>query len=184
MKVGEHGQLTLSERKRAKDRIRRDADRERRAFGAPAPPMGRKPSHLLLILGFMVLVAVIMFARTRERPARRAKPLPTQVAESELQVLRIALERFRRDCNRYPAADEGLAALLRNPGLETWDGPYVNLTKSDPWKRRYVYEPGTNDITLLSLGPDGLRATPDDVVPEDWEPMLRELDASPETPHE
>ena len=36
----------------------------------------------------------------------------------------------------------------------------------DPWKRPYVYEPNTNGVpTVLSLGPDGLRGTADDVIP-------------------
>ena len=38
----------------------------------------------------------------------------------------------------------------------------------DPWKRPYVYEPQTNaHPVVLSLGPDGIRGTADDVIPAD-----------------
>jgi hypothetical protein len=38
----------------------------------------------------------------------------------------------------------------------------------DPWKRPYVYELQTNGVpVVLSLGPDGLRGTADDVMPSE-----------------
>lgn len=35
-----------------------------------------------------------------------------------------ALALFYADCGRYPTEEEGLGALLRNPGLDAWRGPY------------------------------------------------------------
>ena len=38
----------------------------------------------------------------------------------------------------------------------------------DPWKRPYIYEQQTNAHPIvLSLGPDGVRGTADDVIPAD-----------------
>jgi hypothetical protein len=39
-----------------------------------------------------------------------------------------ALALFFTDCGRYPTEEEGLAALLANPGITGWQGPY--------WKRQ------------------------------------------------
>jgi hypothetical protein len=37
---------------------------------------------------------------------------------------------------------------------------------SDPWKHSYVYEPTNDPPVLLSLGPDGVRGTADDILPD------------------
>ena len=159
---------SASERKRAKDRIRRDANRARRTLGAPAPPMGRKPSHMLWILLFMIVFGALFVSRTQKAPTTKKLRLPEEKAESELRVLRVALEMFRRDCNRYPASDEGLASLIVNPGETNWLGPYVMLTQNDPWEHPYVYRSASNAISVMSLGPDGVEGSADDLIPLDW----------------
>lgn len=56
------------------------------------------------------------------------------VDESVKGTLAVSLDAFRLDNGRYPTTEEGLTALISNPGLQTWDGPYV----SDPiqWSER------------------------------------------------
>ena len=49
-------------------------------------------------------------------------------------------------------------ALRKNPGRDTWDGPYMSKElPPDPWGRAYVYRcPGEHgDYDLYSLGADG-----------------------------
>lgn len=47
------------------------------------------------------------------------------IDKSVKETLAVSLDAFRLDNGRYPTTEEGLAALLSNPGLQTWDGPYV-----------------------------------------------------------
>ena len=91
------------------------------------------------------------------------------VAAEQLATLRAALDAFRKDTGRYPTAEEGLAALFRQPaGLRHWHGPYVMRPRfSDPWGNQYVYAPaaeGSPGPVVSSAGPDGGPGTGDDVV--------------------
>ena len=85
------------------------------------------------------------------------------VAEQDLYTLRIAIERFRIDCYRYPSTDEGLKALVLDPGAPGWNGPYVNIVKPDPWHTPYNYRVSGNSILLTSHGPDTRPNTADDI---------------------
>lgn len=88
-----------------------------------------------------------------------------KIAVRELRVLQTGLARFAMDCKRYPDELENLPALLDNPGLQGWRGPYVTLLKNDPWGRWYVYQPGASNETgvVFSAGPDALEGTDDDI---------------------
>lgn len=51
------------------------------------------------------------------RGGQAAKKKLTQV---EIQNLKKALELFKFDVGRYPTTEEGLQALIKNPGLPGW----------------------------------------------------------------
>ncbi len=87
----------------------------------------------------------------------------------ELKNLNTALLEFYEDTGRFPAEDEGLAALIADPGVSGWQGPYVGGDRSDPlaevttdsFKETYIYDldPVTNpagaaDLILASSGAD------------------------------
>lgn len=80
-------------------------------------------------------------------------------AKAQIELLGQALDTFRLDVARYPTSQEGLNALITNPGIEKWDGPYLkkNTVPKDPWDKPYVYQsPGTHgEYDLYSYGPDG-----------------------------
>ncbi|MBI2883507.1 MAG: type II secretion system major pseudopilin GspG [Candidatus Methylomirabilis oxyfera] len=82
-------------------------------------------------------------------------------AQAQIELLGAALDNFRLDVGRYPTSDEGLKALLVNPGgIENWDGPYLKKQEIpvDPWTHAYVYKsPGEHgDYDILSFGGDGV----------------------------
>ncbi len=80
-------------------------------------------------------------------------------AKAQIELLGQALDQFRLDTGRYPTTSEGLDALLQDPGVDGWDGPYLrkNHIPKDPWGRPYEYQsPGSHgDYDLLSYGADG-----------------------------
>ena len=47
-----------------------------------------------------------------------------------LEKLEEGLYAFYRDHGRFPTSNEGLSALLSDPGTSSWQGPYVALTGS------------------------------------------------------
>ncbi len=122
-----------------------------------------------LIIGIIAVTAILTCPppRTAVRLAR-GKP---QIAKIQIKELEGALQLFRLDAGRYPTTAEGFDALVRNPGLASWRGPYVSKTElpNDPWGRSYVYHcPGRHGAyDLLSYGVDGIEGGEDDVT--SWE---------------
>jgi general secretion pathway protein G len=81
-----------------------------------------------------------------------------KAAKTQIEMLGQGLDAFRLDVGRYPTTSEGLNALVTNPGVEGWNGPYLKKgLPNDPWKKPYQYEsPGTHgDYDLISYGADG-----------------------------
>ncbi len=87
----------------------------------------------------------------------------------ELKILNTALVEFYEDTGRFPSEGEGLAALVADPGVGGWQGPYVGGDRSDPvtevstdsFNEIYIYDldPVTNpadagDVLLASSGAD------------------------------
>lgn len=87
-----------------------------------------------------------------------------KTADTQVKMLRGALETMRLDINRFPTTEEGLALLVTAPTDEQlksrWHGPYLedNLVPADPWGNPYQYSvPGANGqpFALYSFGEDG-----------------------------
>lgn len=81
-------------------------------------------------------------------------------AKAQIETLATALDGFRLDTGRYPTTSEGLNALVTNPGIEGWSGPYLRQGKAvpnDPWGKPYQFQsPGSHgEYDLFSLGLDG-----------------------------
>lgn len=82
-----------------------------------------------------------------------------KAARAQIDALEKALDQYRLDVGRYPATEQGLAALNERPAAEAkWAGPYLKkAVPLDPWGRSYVYKhPGEHgEYDLLSYGKDG-----------------------------
>ena len=82
-----------------------------------------------------------------------------KTARAQLDALEKALDQYRLDTGRYPAMEQGLAALVARPPNEPkWDGPYLKKSvPADPWGNAYLYKiPGEHgEFDLVSLGKDG-----------------------------
>ena len=84
------------------------------------------------------------------------------------------LKLYELDNGRFPAAGQGLKALVEKPSTSpkpaNWNGPYVeNRALIDPWGKEYIYRyPGTHgtDYDLYSLGRSG---QDDDENISNWE---------------
>ena len=168
-------QTTGKERKKKRQQIVRKGEREKKKLGieTSSNPL-RKPAVTFMLLMLIAAVGALLLGRSNNMPKKRKQP-PEDRAIMELRALYIASDRFFYDCGRYPTTNEYLKALVINPGLRSWRGPYVNIIKPDPWKNRYIYTVTNNTITVYSTGADGITGTGDDVYPyEDLEPESSE----------
>jgi general secretion pathway protein G len=66
-----------------------------------------------------------------------------KTAKIQIESLSAALDLFYLDNGRYPAGNEGLAALVQRPAsAAAWNGPYIKTgaVPADPWGRPYLYK--------------------------------------------
>jgi len=54
-------------------------------------------------------------------------------------MIATALEIFRSDTGRYPDAEEGLTAIVKDPGIPGWSGPYVRDQNAGEILAKYGY---------------------------------------------
>ncbi len=82
-------------------------------------------------------------------------------ARQDVRSIETALNLYRLDNFRYPSTDQGLQALVSNPGENTapnWKaGGYLDRVPNDPWNNLYQYSnPGQRgEFDVWSLGADG-----------------------------
>lgn len=74
-----------------------------------------------------ILNEILLIYPETPAAAEAAKKLNEQKEDLGIIVhsFQIAFDAFRFDVGRYPTNDEGFDALLKNPGDDFWDGPYL-----------------------------------------------------------
>ena len=110
---------------------------------------------VLVILGLLTgLVGPRLFGRVDSSKIK--------AAETQVKMLKSALQTYRLDVGQYPTTAQGLGALMNPPpeAADYWDGPYLeDELPLDPWRTAYVYQfPAENlqGFALFSLGADSL----------------------------
>jgi general secretion pathway protein G len=114
---------------------------------------------LMELLAVIVIIGVLA-ATIGARFLGQSEGAKANAAKAEMGQIVQALDLFKLEIGRYPNAQEGLNALIRNPGgLPNWNGPYFRKDNiKDPWNNDYLYQsPGPNNtpFELKSLGADG-----------------------------
>jgi general secretion pathway protein G len=117
------------------------------------------------LLEMLVVLVIIGLLAGLVGPRLFSKVDQSKVATAQTQVklLRGAVESLRLDIGRYPTAEEGLALLSRPPAdaalAARWRGPYLDdALPKDPWANPYQYAlPGADGqpFALFSYGADG-----------------------------
>jgi general secretion pathway protein G len=107
----------------------------------------------------VMVILVILASLVTPMLAKHSTRARIAAAKVDLRSYSTALSAFQMDCGRFPSNDEGLDALVSAPtDVSGWDGPYIEVLRSDPWGNGYIYQaPGTHFPTafdLHSMGPD------------------------------
>ncbi len=73
-------------------------------------------------------------------------------ASAQVRAFASTVDRYKADCQEYPPT---LNALVTNPGVQCWKGPYLpKPVPLDPWGQQYVYRlhSGSAAPEILSYG--------------------------------
>jgi general secretion pathway protein G len=110
--------------------------------------------ELLVVMVIIGLLAALVAPRLFPKLGKGKQA----AAKAQIELLGQALDQYRLDIGTYPSTQEGLNALVTNPGVEKWEGPYLKKgLPMDPWGKPYIYQsPGTHgEYDLYSFGRDG-----------------------------
>lgn len=124
-----------------------------------------KGMTLIEIIIVIALLATLMtiIATNVMQTAETAKE---DQAKISMQTLAQALQMYRVHNYKYPTTEQGLNALVRDPGsTKRWRGPYVESEQKllDPWQNRYEYESDGTVFRITSGGTDGQIGTGKDI---------------------
>jgi general secretion pathway protein G len=112
--------------------------------------------ELMVVLVIIGVVAALVVPNV----LNRADDARVSAARVDVNNLMQALKLYRLDNQRYPTAEQGLAALLQRPDKPpvptNWKA-YIDKLPNDPWGQPYGYlNPGIKgEIDVMSYGADG-----------------------------
>ena len=110
--------------------------------------------ELLVVMAIIALLAALVGPKLFPKLGKGKQ----SAAKAQIELIGQALDQLRLDVGRYPTTQEGLNALMVNPGIDNWEGPYLKKAlPPDPWGKPYQYAcPGTHgEYDLFSYGRDG-----------------------------
>ncbi len=127
------------------------------------PSVPRQAGFTLLEMIVVLVIIGLIMGLVGPRLFGQADKAKVQTAETQIKMLRGALQTMRLDISRWPSEAEGLSLLTTRPGdaeaARGWAGPYLDeAVPQDPWGQPYQYSPqssGDNPFSLYSLGADG-----------------------------
>lgn len=122
-------------------------------------------TELLIVMAILVLLVSLIGPRLLGSKQKA----DINAVKTQIGMFQSALERYAVDMNKFPATEEGLAALVSKPSSDgsgsssedssssdsapaegdsasseggNWDGPYIKTEKlpADPWGKAYAYE--------------------------------------------
>ncbi|MEK0083353.1 type II secretion system major pseudopilin GspG [Benzoatithermus flavus] len=125
------------------------------------PVAGRRREAGFTLIELLVVLVILglLAALAGPRVIGYLGGAKSDTARLQVENFKSALDLYRLDTGSYPTTQQGLAALVRNPGnVPGWKGPYIDSPQlpTDPWGNAYVYRmPGEHGAyDLYSLGAD------------------------------
>jgi general secretion pathway protein G len=122
-------------------------------------PLRFESGFTLMELLVVLAILGLLMSLVGPRVLNQLGGAKVKTAAIQIKDLEQTLEMYKLDTGHYPSTDDGLRALVDNPGnAPGWNGPYLKSdVPLDPWKREYHYKfPGDNaEVDIFSYGQNG-----------------------------
>jgi general secretion pathway protein G len=136
---------------------------DRRAATRHARSTSRASGFTLLEMLVVLVIIGLLAGLVGPRLFGKVDASKVKTAETQIKMLRGALETYRLDMGRFPTEQEGLAILYNPPQDEKtasiWRGPYLDEeVPLDPWGNPYEFSSKgrpQQPFALYSFGADG-----------------------------
>jgi general secretion pathway protein G len=132
------------------------SSRSSAAKSAAGSPL--KNQRGMTLIEIMIVIAIIAGLMAVLGTSANTYLQRSRVENAKIQMREIGkqLEAYNLTCNQYPTTDQGLAALVSNPGdCSNWGPePYIRKEPKDPWGKPFLYESDGATYAIRSLGRD------------------------------
>ncbi len=113
----------------------------------------------LLELLVVIVILGLLIGLVAPAVLRQLGHAKQSIAKQSVAQIGSVLDLYKLDVGSYPSTDDGLGALMTQPGdVQNWSGPYIKASSPpvDPWGHPYFYQsPSTRpglSYDLCSLG--------------------------------
>jgi len=112
----------------------------------PEPNIGQSDREAgFTLLEMLVVVAILGMLVGLVAPTvlRQLSGARTSIAIQSIERLSTVLDIYKLDIGSYPTTEQGLQALVVQPGsVPRWNGPYLkgDTTPVDAWGKPYIYK--------------------------------------------
>lgn len=122
--------------------------------------MKKSAGFTLIELMVVLVIIAVLTGLVAQNFIGRDHEARVGVVRADFTSIENALATYRLDNQNYPSTEQGIEALMSQPGgspvPRNWRGPYLRRAPLDPWGNPYVYvNHGGNQIEIISYGADG-----------------------------
>lgn len=111
-------------------------------------------TEMLVVVAIIGLISAVVIPQVMGQMGKAQ----SRAAKLKAQTVAAAVELYSGDVGHFPTKEEGLIALVQQPGgLDSWTGPYLRTKDEllDPWGQPFVYTVGEGGgFSVSTLGAD------------------------------
>ena len=115
--------------------------------------MNRNTGFSLIELLVVLVIIGLLGGLVGPRLFTQVDSSKVEIAQTQIRMLKTALQAYRLDVGGYPDVEAGLNSLVSRPAnTALWRGPYLEeMLPLDPWGNPFIYAPTAANFQGFAL---------------------------------